>query len=220
MNSMEQLAAFNTAEISDALDACGCEGALLNLHALVPGVRIIGPAYTIKYAPYSAKPTGFQGAADYIDAIPARHVVVIDNGGRIDCTTWGSILTHTALKKDLAGTVVHGAIRDAAFIRASNYPVFCSAVYMRSGKNRVYKDGEQCRVIINGVPVTPGDIIFADENGVVVIPVSRLQEVLHKAQAIQDNEKKIIAAIDAGASLRQARKDYRYDMPWFNKSDN
>ncbi len=217
MNFYHRLQALNTAEVADALDACSVEGALLNIKPLKSGTRLIGPAYTIEYSLYDEKPQSFQGAADYIDSVPPNSIIVIDNKGREDCTTWGHILTEVALHKNIAGTLVHGAVRDIQSIRASNYPLFCSAVYMRSGKNRVYKSGECCQLTINDVVINPGDFIFADDNGALVIPQNLLDEVIEKAETINATEQKIIAAVKEGSSLSQARKDYRYDKPWISK---
>lgn len=209
-----QLQGFNTTEISDALDACGVEGALLNIKPLAPGMKLIGPAYTIRYEANETKNTVFKNAANYIDAVPEHAVLFIDNSGRIDCTVWGELLTRMAVHKNIAGTIIHGAARDAAFIRTANYPLFCSGIYMRSGKNRIHKASEQQPLVVNDVTIHPGDIIFADDNGVLVIPKALLADVIYKAEKIKLTEQNIAAAINAGSSLEQARSDYRYDQPW------
>lgn len=211
---LHQLHAFNSTEISDALDACGVEGALLNIKPLAPGMKLIGPAYTVGYASNTQHSATFKNAANYIDAVPAKSIIVIDNEGRTDCTVWGAILTQMARHLDIAGTLVHGAVRDVAFIRAANYPLFCSGIYMRSGKNRIHKVQEQGPLLINGVTINPGDIIFADDNGALVIPLHLLANILTKAENIKLTEHNITTAIKAGASLEQARIDYRYDQPW------
>lgn len=211
---LEKLYTFNTTEISDALDACQVEGALLHLKTLAPGMKMAGPAYTIRYAANEQKSAEFKNAANYIDAVPEHSVIVIDNEGRIDCTAWGAILTQMALHMNIAGTVVNGAIRDVDFIREANYPLFCAGTYMRSGKNRIHKVAEQCPLVINEVTINPGDIIFADDNGVLVIPRQLLAEVIEKAEKIKFTELNIAQAIQDGSSLAQARIDYRYDQPW------
>ncbi|KGP62795.1 dimethylmenaquinone methyltransferase [Legionella norrlandica] len=211
---IQQLKNFNSAEISDALDACGIEGALLNIKPLTRGMKIAGPAYTIQYLPREKKEAVFQNAANYIDKVPEHSVILIDSNGQNDCTVWGDILTQTAMRNHIEGTVVHGAVRDIESIQATNYPIFCTGVYMRSGKNRVYKANEQCPLSINGVTINPDDIIFADDNGVLVIPKYSILEVWSKVQTIKLTEDRIKAAINSGSTLEQARKDYRYDQPW------
>jgi regulator of RNase E activity RraA len=211
---LHKLESFSTAELSDALDACGIEGALLNIKPICTGLKLIGPAYTVQYVPNDKPLPGFQNAANYIDAVPEQAVIVIDNNGRSDCTAWGDILTQVAIRNNIAGTIVHGAIRDVESIRSAKYPLFSTAIYMRSGKNRIHKAQEQCPLNINGVIIRPGDIIFADDNGVLAIPSHLLDDIMLKANAIKLTENKIKSAIKSGATLEQARKDYRYDQPW------
>ena len=214
MNLINQLREFDTAEISDALDACGVEGALLGIKAVSCGTKLIGPAFTVKYLPYEEKPTDFKNAGNYIDNVPAEAVVVIDNGGRLDSTTWGDILTQVAMMNGISGTVIHGTARDIQFIRENKYPLFSTSVYMRSGKNRVYMAAQQCDLSINGIIVKPNDIVFGDDNGVLIVPYEILPEVIDKAKNVKKTEQAIIFSVKNGIKLEEARKQHRYDQPW------
>jgi len=158
-----------------------------------------------------------KNAGNYIDDVPPHSVIVVDNNGRTDCTTWGDILTQVALKRNIAGTVIYGAARDVQSIRESQYPLYACATYMRSGKNRVYKSEQECPLSINGVQIHPGDIIFGDENGVLVIPKKNLQEVITKAGHIKSTEEAILQSIQGGMKLEEARQKHRYDQPWLQK---
>ncbi len=220
MDLIQQLSQYDTAEISDALDSCGIEGALLGIKPISIGVKIIGPAYTIKYIPYEEKLSDFKNAGNYIDDVPSNAVIVIDNCGREDCTVWGDILTQVALMQKISGTVVFGAVRDVEYIRRIKYPLYASAIYMRSGKNRVYKSEQQCVLNIKGVKIRPDDVIVGDDNGVLIVPKDRLEEVVKKAENIHATEKAIIASVKSGMKLHEARKLHRYDQPWLNKNDN
>ena len=214
MTAIEKLKKLNTAEVSDALDACGVEGALLGISTVCPGETAVGEAFTVKYSSYDKKPNDFKMAGNYIDDVPTNAVIVVDNAGRHDCTTWGDILTQVAIEKKIAGTVIFGAARDVDCIKQLGYPLFAKAVYMRSGKNRVYKSDQQCELCINGVTIRPGDIVMADDNGVVVIPKQLLEEVVKKAINIQITESKIIQSLKKGSSLADARQQHHYDQPW------
>lgn len=214
MKRYETLLEFDSPAISDALDACKVEGALLGIKPNLYGKKIVGPAYTVEYAAYDSMPQTFQGAGEYIDDVPQGSIIVIDNQGREDCTTWGGILTQVAMLKKISGTVVNGAIRDLSFIRKVGYPVFSRSVYMRSGKNRVYKSHQQVAVTISNVRINPGDIIFGDDNGVIVIPKDLLDEVIQKIQNIDRTETNILKAVNEGVGLKEARAIYRYDRPW------
>lgn len=220
MNIIKELKQFNTAEISDALDACGVEGALLNIKPLTEDAIMIGRAFTVKYMPYVSKPESFMNGGNYIDDVPEDSIIVIDNNGRSDCTTWGDILTEVAILKKIGGTLVHGAVRDIENIKKKKYPIFANYVYMRSGKNRVYKYDQQCEISIEGIKIKPNDIIMGDQNGALVIPQHLINEVIKKATRIKSTEENIILSVRVGLSLEEARKKYRYDQPWLNKEEN
>lgn len=217
MKEIETLNHFSSSEISDALDACGIEGALFNIKPIHSRMKLIGPAYTVQYKNYTEKPKEFKMAGDYIDRVPSNHVIVLDNESREDCTCWGSILTQFSLLKNIKGTVINGSVRDIDFTIKANYPVFSKNVYMRSAKNRSYKIAEQIPLVIEGVKINPGDIVFGDHLGVIIIPKEAINEVIEKAKNIKITEEKIIHAITHDKlSLHDARNKYRYDQPWLN----
>lgn len=215
MDLMEQLYGCDTAEISDALDACGIEGACLGIKPInSKGIRLVGPAYTVQYRSHDERYPKFESSSNYLDNVLADAVVVIDNEGRLDCTVWGDISTQVALMRNIAGTVIFGAARDVRFIRETDYPVFASGIYMRSGNGRVYHTGEQCEINIHNVKIKPGDIIVGDENGLVVIPSERLKEVLDVAYKIKTTEQAMIVSIKSGMKFAEVKKQYHYDKPW------
>lgn len=204
---------LDTAALSDALDSLAIAGTLEGLAAQVPGSRCAGPAYTVLYEPVSDR-EGFKNAANYIDDVPEGAVIVSSNNGRTDCTTWGDIMTHVASTRGIAGTLIDGAARDIEIVRRLNYPLFSRAVFMRSGKNRVQMKAVQVPLEIAGVTIRPGDLIVADSNGCVAIPADQAQEVIARAEAVEATERNILAAVENGMSLAQARRLHRYDQPW------
>lgn len=211
---LERLYKLSTSEISDALDSCGIEGALPNIISHGKQHKIAGPVFTVKYELLETKSDSYQMPKSYIDNVPAGSIILIDNSARTDMTVWGDILSFTAIKNNIKGTIVNGAIRDISAINQLEYPVFSKSVYMRSGKNRVAITATQCQLQIADVVITPGDYILADCNGVIIIPEEKLAEVISKAENIQHNEKLIKQAVEQGASLQEARNKYLYNTPW------
>ncbi|MCA0402951.1 MAG: RraA family protein [Proteobacteria bacterium] len=216
LNLLSQLKEFATSEISDALDSLGINAVLSQLNPLNEDIKIAGPAYTVEYRAYDEKPADFKPAGNYIDSVPENAVIVIDCKGREDCSVWGDILSEVAIHKGIAGSVIFGAIRDSASIKKLNYPIFYKAITMCSGKNRVYKKNEQIPLSIGHVQVQPGDIIFADNDGVLAIPKALLEEIIKRATNIKMTENKIKKAVLKGLSLEDARALYHYHMPWVN----
>ena len=91
---------------------------------------------------------------------------------------------------------------------------------MRSGKNRIRLGAIQQPVCINTITINPGDIIFGDDDGVLVLPARLLDELIAKAKNIKRTENSIAQALDQGVSLKKARADYRYDQPWIGTLNN
>ena len=205
---VESFKALDTACVSDAMDKLGIPAGCHGIKPVVQGVKFAGRAFTVKYRACGEVERGTVG--DFLDDVPAGHVVVIDNAGRTDCTVWGDIMTTLAHHKGVAGTVIDGVCRDVPKIRDLSYPIFTRDYYMMTGKDRVEVDGINVPVTISQRQVRPGDIVMGDDSGVVVIPASRAQEVLNIAREIEHTEQEILKRIAQGQSLRQAREELKY----------
>ncbi|CAH7375638.1 Dimethylmenaquinone methyltransferase [Vibrio chagasii] len=210
----ERLNRIDTASVCDALDSLSLVGGLQGIKPRTPGTIMAGPVYTVQYAPIERDTATFLNAGNYIDEVPEGYVVLVDNQGRLDCTSWGGILTSKAQRKNIAGTVIYGSGRDIREIQNANYPLFSTGIYMVSGKNRAIVAHRQVCIEIHGVSIYPGDWLFGDDNGVVVIPKDQLEETLYRAENTEQTEKKILDAINSGETLEAARAQYSYSTPW------
>ena len=198
---------LSAASLSDALDRLGIAGQCLGIKPLDPRFRLIGHAFTVRYGPVGST-HGTVG--DYIDEVAPGQVVVLDNGGRLDATVWGDILTEVSHQRALAGTVIHGVCRDVARSLELSYPIFSRGAYMRTGKDRVQAEAFNTAVSLGDVRVEPGDLVFGDADGVLVVPRSREAQVLELAIEIEAREQQIRAAIATGARLEEARRAAGY----------
>jgi regulator of RNase E activity RraA len=204
----DRLAVLPTASLSDALDAVRLPGSLHGIAPLRDGTRAVGPAFTVAYQPVDPDHPGTVG--DFLDDVEAGSVVVIDNAGRTDCTVWGGIMTRTAAARGIAGTVIHGTCRDVPSILDVGYPMWSTARFMRTGKDRVQLAAVQVPLLVDGVTIRPGDWVCADDDGVVIVPTDRLDAVIEIAQRIEATEEAITAAALAGSTLTEARSTHGY----------
>ena len=204
---VERLRRLSTSAVSDALDRLGIAGQALGIRPVDRGFRLAGRAFTILY-----QPCDVQGGTvgDYIDDVPDGQVIVLDNGGRLDATVWGDILTVVAHRRRLGGTVIDGVCRDSPRSLELGYPIFSRSTYMRTGKDRVQVAGEQCPVSLGGVRVRPGDLLLGDADGVVVVPAEREEDVLGVALEIEAREEAIRGLVAGGARLDEARRQHGY----------
>ena len=210
MNASDILLALrelSTTDLSDALDRMGITGQCLGIMPLSRSFRLVGRAFTIHYVPVTVE-RGSVG--DYIDDLGPDDVVVLDNAGRLDGTVWGDLLTSTAHRRGVAGTVIDGICRDIDRSIELAYPIYSRGNWMRTGKDRVRVDGINVPVSIGGVRVEPGDYLCGDGDGVVVIPTSHIDVVIKAAQEIHTAEETIRAEIAAGNDLRAARAKVSY----------
>ena len=157
-------------------------------------------------------PRGLSGKSvgDYIDDVPTGHVVVIDNGGRLDATVWGDILTTVAHRDGVAGTVIDGMCRDVGRSVELGYPIFARANTMRTGKDRVAAEAYGEPVQLAGIRVEPADWIVGDADGVVVVPSARAVEIVSAAEEITATEDRIREAVATGEPLVTVRDRLRY----------
>ncbi|MFE6779301.1 isocitrate/isopropylmalate family dehydrogenase [Streptomyces sp. NPDC057702] len=211
---VDRLGCLDTASVSDALDSLGVGGALAGLTPRVPGARAVGRAFTVTYRPLDSAEPGFRNAADYLDDVPEGAFVVVDNAGSTTCTTWGSLLTRLARRRRIRATALHGSARDIAETRATGYPLFSTGVTMVSGKNRVELAATGQDVVIGAVTVRPGDIVVADDDGVLVVPAEHAADVATRAERVERTETAIARALDADQRLDAARRQFGYAHPW------
>jgi len=124
---------------------------------------------------------------------------VIDGGGDHAWALLGFLMVSTAIKLGLAGMVVDGCIRDAAEIRASGFPVFAAGINpngpMKNGPGEI-NFPIQC----GGQLIHPGDMIVADDDGVVVVPQAHAAGTVDKVKAVIVGEEKRLAEIIDGVT--------------------
>ncbi len=207
MTSLPDVSKLSTAALSDALDRLGRPGSLLGISPLQNGQRLVGRAFTVRYRP-AGHPPGTVG--DYLDSMEPGQAVVLDNGGRTDCTVWGDILTAVAHDRRIAGTVIDGVNRDVRRALELGYPIYSRGRFMRTGKDRVEVAEVGGIVTIGGVQVTAGDLLVGDDDGVVVIAASVEQEVLEIAQVISATEEAIVSEALSGSTIAEARARHGY----------
>lgn len=203
----DRLSRLDTSALSDALDRLGVDGQAVGILPLDRCFELAGRAFTVRMLPRGLSD---KSVGDYIDDVPAGHVVVIDNQGRLDGTVWGDILTSVADRDGIAGTVIDGVCRDVGRALELDYPIYARSNTMRTGKVRVSAEAYNEPVQLAGIRVEPGDWLRGDADGVVVIPQQVLDDVLAAAEEIAGVEDHIREQVDEGGSLAEIRERLAY----------
>jgi 4-hydroxy-4-methyl-2-oxoglutarate aldolase len=198
-----------TSGISDILDEKGVNGAIPGsaLHPVISGKRIVGPAVTLRHLPARKtvaqklidkdKP-GLAGLSDAREIAREGDVIVCEGGGQADISGMGYLAALRMKKKGLAGTILDCGFRDIEGIRRIDYPVWARGVTPRSGLYRLESYEINGAIVCAGVQVHPGDLVAADESGVVVVPSSLIEEVLAKLEHSYADEMQQEKAILSG----------------------
>ncbi len=208
------LAAFqelSTCNISDALDRMGLVGQITGVLPLWHGCpKIAGPAMTMKLSP-EAKHSTVMGTLEAIQDSRAGEVLVIDNGGRAGSNSFGGIATFSAKHYNMQGCVIDGATRDVDEMAALHFPVFGKGVVNTSVRGRIGFEGYDIPVKLGEVEVKPGHFVFADQNGVVVVPPEAIAEALRWGRRLGEMEQRIKRDIASGVRPTTAHRRHHYE---------
>src|SRR3954463_16428456 len=134
--------------------------------------------------------------------------IYLASGGEMRCAYWGEILTATAKKRGAAGAVINGYHRDTPKVLEQNWPVFSRGRFAQDSAVRTQVADYRCQIEIGQVTVQPGELIFADLDGVVVVPNKVEAEVIERALAKARGEKLVRKEIEGGMSSTAAFKKY------------
>jgi 4-hydroxy-4-methyl-2-oxoglutarate aldolase len=139
-----------------------------------------------------------------IDNAEPGEVGVIVMEGTLDIAAMGNLMATAAKVRGMAGMVLDGAIRDVWDIRRMELTIYARSISPRTAVGHYATVARNVPVECAGVTVRPGDIIVADEDGVVVVPKERAEEVLKKAQEIDKQESGMFPFIKRHKSLQKA----------------
>ena len=214
---LAQFTALDTATVSDALDACGLPPGQGGLRPMWGRPKVAGFAVTVELEPLSGQPgvqprTEHGGAHILTGAIAGAgpdDVIVVANAGRTDVSSWGGIVSVGAAVRSVRGVITDGACRDVGQARDLGFPVFARAQAPVTARGRLRQKSAGEPIVVGEVTVCPGDVVMADEGGVVVVPRERAAEVLDAAQRLAGREAAIEAEVRAGVPLPQAMRDAR-----------
>ncbi len=207
-----RLEALATSNLSDALDQLGI--ARCSVVGIVPRwgkTKVIGRAVTIKMTAAGAVPAKAHLGVDAIFNSHPGDVIVIDNRGDLYNNCWGEILAMGARQKGVSGVVVDGAVRDVDACEVFGFPVHARGTVPLTARGRIVQEAWNVPVRLGDAPVRPGDVIVADVNGVVVIPVEKVEEVVAAAEVILSKELEMVRALESGESILDVDRRFNYE---------
>jgi 4-hydroxy-4-methyl-2-oxoglutarate aldolase len=199
------------ASVSDAMEQLYGQRAYMShdMRPLSP-TKFAGPAVTVllKKEEHKDGAKASQGMLDLIDSSAAGsvYVMVLEDG--VDYAGIGGLMATAMKYRGFAGAVIDASVRDTPQIRRLQFPVFSRGIAPSTTINHYRVAGVNVPVTCAGVTVTPGDIIAADEDGVVVIPLARASDVLKRSQELDDTEHRMYPFIEKYRSIAEAVKQF------------
>jgi 4-hydroxy-4-methyl-2-oxoglutarate aldolase len=178
---IQELRGYEIAWISDAVNLYLMDR---EIRPIFPGIpRVVGPAVTV-----TVPPGDFLMVSAALTKVRPGDILVIDSRGCTSRAVWGEYFSTWARGLDVAAVVIDGASRDATDVEALQFPVFARATIPRmptlNGPGEV-----NVPVSCGGVCVLPGDIVVADREGVIVVPLRHLEETLKRVRVVAEREK-------------------------------
>ncbi|KAK4231152.1 RraA-like protein [Podospora fimiseda] len=215
---VKALQEYTTCDVSDALIKLKFRngGFLSGLTMWSPQrqdgpTKIVGPAYTVEYAPLSDPRPKYP--THYIDSVPAGAVVFVSCPPKIPNAVYGGLMSTRAKASGAVGSVIDGRFRDVQEQRDLNYPIFARDV-------GTAPPAELLKVVAVNVPVklqtdeqdmtiNPGDYLIGDLNGVVVLPKELGEKAILLMKKQVEADSKMAVEIAKGMSFSEASKKFR-----------
>ena len=200
-----------TAVVADALDQIGIPNQAMReyLRPVYPCPVFCGWARTIACSDvYHVPPQPYAMEIEAIDSILPGEVVVISTQQSKRNAPWGELLSTAAKARGAHGAVIDGLVRDVRKIEELGFPVLAAGIKPVDSIGRGIVTGYNVPVECGEVLVNPGDFVFADLDGVVVIPRANVEEVLHLALNKATRENSSRAELMKGAYLRDVYRKY------------
>jgi 4-hydroxy-4-methyl-2-oxoglutarate aldolase len=202
---------FYSAVVCDALDQVGLkhQSPRVQLKPLtVPGV-LIGRAKTTLWAEMAhADPLPYELELLAVDTCRPDDVLIAAAGGSMRSGLWGELLSTAARRSGCVGAIVDGAVRDVVKMTQMGFPIFARGTCLYDSKDRNRVIDVDVPVELDGVLFSPGDLVVADGDGIVVVPQAVEAQVVRAAWDKVHAENEVRAAIAGGMTATAAFKKY------------
>lgn len=174
-----------------------------NIMPLRESMKLAGPAFTIKGSKSLLVKDEMRERAEMLESIPRDFVVAWDTSGDDESAQWGEVMTMAAKKRGCRGAVVDGGVRDTDRVLPQDFPVFIKYRSSNGMLGRFRITGWQIPIQIGDVEIFPGDIIFGDIDGVIVVPREMAYDVLIRAEEIAIAEGELKKWVEEGLAATE-----------------
>lgn len=205
-NELDFLETLFTPLVSDVLDSLGITGQVLphTIQSIFPDphLKVAGYAFGCRVVP-TEEYVEIHKLLEMVDAIEKDSFVLVASESPIDAALWGGLMSTRAKVRGARGAAVTGGVRDIEQIAGLGFPVFGEYKCVKDIRRRGYMAEYDTAITIGDTRISPKDIVFADANGIVVIPSSKKEEVLHALTVRIKGEEGTSAGLLSGKSAKE-----------------
>jgi 4-hydroxy-4-methyl-2-oxoglutarate aldolase len=209
LNKMRE--ALSTALVCDALDALGYreQSPRIALSVMTVDGLLVGRCKTTLWSDRATPdPHPYENELLAVDTCQPDQVMIAAAGGSMHSGLWGELLSTAARNRGCLGAIVDGAIRDLAGMKAMRFSVFARGTCPYDSKDRQEVTAIDVDVEIAGVVFHPNDLVFADADGVVVVPSEVEEEAIRRAWHKAHDENRTRTAIQQGMKVTEAYRRF------------
>jgi 4-hydroxy-4-methyl-2-oxoglutarate aldolase len=200
-----------SAVIADILDDFGVRNNVMHysINPVTPSMVVMGRAFTILATDIYQEPEKpYELEIEAVDNTSKGEVIVATTNGSTSSGFWGELLTTGAKGHGCRGAIIDGLTRDQNKIIEMDFPLFVKGTSPYDSKGRTDVIAYQVPIVCGNVLVKPGDIIYADVDGISVIPQEIEDEVIKKALEKVSGENKVREELLSGVSVREVFNKY------------
>lgn len=202
---------ITSAILSDILDDLGVNGVLKGYNCNINGVSSIGRAKTLKIRRLKDGEDykGIYKALKSYESIVPNDFIVVENEVS-DCAYFGELNANLAIRSGATAAIIGGATRDTREVFDLGFPVFSKGRTCQDVRGRATLESINRTIQIDGVTIAPNDLVYADQDGVVVVPQAYEKEVIRRVFEVASNERSILVDIAKGVDVESLTELYGF----------
>ncbi len=194
--------------LSDIMDDLGCDTTITSLSLNLRNKKLLGRAKTLKIRELNENEDfrGIYNALDSYKTIVPNDIIIVENECS-DFAYFGEMNANLAIRSGAIGAIIGGKTRDTKEVADLDFPVFSTGAKCKDVRKRATLESINKKINLYGIEIYPNDLIFADNDGIVVIPKRYEEEVIQKALETINKEKNILSDIMNGKSISDILKN-------------
>lgn len=194
--------------LSDIMDDLGCDTTITSLSLNLGNKKLLGRSKTLKIRELNENEDfrGIYNALDSYKTIVPNDIIIVENECS-DFAYFGEMNANLAIRAGAIGAIIGGKTRDTKEVIDLDFPVFSTGAKCKDVRKRATLESINKKINMFGVEIYPNDLVFADNDGIVVIPKRYEEEVIKKALETINKEKNILSDIMNGKSISDILKN-------------